>query len=129
MNPEKLKYFEGKLLELRSQLVKELGHFSNDVFKETQVNSSGDLSAYHSHMADQGTDAMEREKAFMFMSTEGKLLVSVNDALRKIVKKTYGVCEVCHNAINPERLEALPYARMCISCKTAEEKKSSVERR
>ncbi len=121
MNSNKLKVFELKLLEMHSKLVKELGYFAKDIFKETPVNSSGDISAYHSHMADQGTDAMEREKAFLFMSQEGKILVGVNDALHKIVKKTYGTCEVCNKAINIERLEAIPYARLCINCKKTEE--------
>lgn len=124
MNENTIKEFEARLLEMRNKLVKELGYFSKDIFKETLVNSSGDISAYHSHMADQGTDAMEREKAFMFMSNEGKVLKSVNDALRKIVRKTYGFCEVCNNPINEERLKAIPYARLCIKCKQAEEDRS-----
>ena len=126
MDEAKLKQLEIKLLELRNQLIKEMGHFSHDVFNETPMNSSGDLSAYHSHMADQGTDAMEREKAFLFMSTEGKLLTSVNEALRKIVRKQYGNCELCGKPINPERLEAIPYARLCIRCKTEDEKRNSL---
>ncbi len=124
MTEKNLKKFEDQLLEIRGKLIQELGYYSKDVFNETQVNSTGDISAYHSHMADQGTDQMEREKAFMFMSQEGKVLKSVNDALRKIVKKDYGKCESCHKAISVERLKAIPYARLCINCKRMEEEKT-----
>ncbi len=124
MKKKLLDNFESSLLEIRAKLIKEIGYFSKDVFKETPLNASGDISAYHSHMADQGTDAMEREKAFLFMSKEGQILKSVNDALRKIVKKSYGSCELCNEQINVERLKAIPYARLCISCKKVEEEKS-----
>ena len=47
----------------------------------------GDLSSYSFHMADQGTDAMEREKAFLFASQEGRFLWHIDEALRRLYKK------------------------------------------
>jgi RNA polymerase-binding transcription factor len=44
----------------------------------------------------------------------------VDLALSKIDKGTYGTCERCGNPIGPERLEAIPYARLCVSCKQKE---------
>jgi RNA polymerase-binding transcription factor DksA len=73
-------------------------------------------------MADAGTDAMEREKAFLFASTEGRLLMEVNDALRRLYNGVYGVCEMCDKPISRARLQAMPYVRMCVSCKEKEEK-------
>jgi RNA polymerase-binding transcription factor DksA len=74
-------------------------------------------------MADQGTDAMEREKAFLFASKEGRQLYQIDSALRRLYKdpKVFGKCELCGEPILWERLEALPYATLCIACKEREE--------
>ena len=65
---------------------------------------------------------MEREKAFLFASAEGRLLVEVNDALRRLYNGVYGICEICEKPISRARLEAMPYVRLCVSCKEKEEK-------
>jgi RNA polymerase-binding transcription factor DksA len=74
-------------------------------------------------MADQGTDAMEREKQFLFASQEGRYLWHVNEALRRLYKTPdkFGLCHQCGAEINFERLDALPHARLCITCKEKEE--------
>ena len=121
MNKKELKHFEDRLLRERNRAVKELGHFDQSV---TNGQSSGDsVSAYSFHMADQGTDAMEREKAFLFASKEGRLLYHIDQALRRLYKtpESYGVCEECGTKVNEERLDALPHARLCIGCKEREE--------
>jgi RNA polymerase-binding protein DksA len=115
-------HFEKRLLEEREKIIKQLTQF-NESFAETLQGSDGDLSAYSFHMADQGTDAMEREKAFLFASKEGRLLYHIDQALRRLYKtpKRYGVCEQCGEDIGFERLDALPHARLCIRCKELEE--------
>jgi RNA polymerase-binding transcription factor DksA len=74
-------------------------------------------------MADQGTDAMEREKAFLFASQEGRFLWHIDEALRRLYRspETFGKCHQCSNEIAFERLDALPHARYCIDCKQREE--------
>jgi DnaK suppressor protein len=114
--------FEQRLMEERKKLLKEMGHLENTVLKVNQRDSSGDLSGYSFHMADVGTDAMEREKAFLFASNEGHLLREIDDALRKIYGGEYGTCENCGKPIARARLEAVPYARLCKSCKELEER-------
>ena len=76
---------------------------------------------YSTHM-EQGTDAMEREKTFLFASREGKFLNYLEDALARIEKGEYGRCTECDKLIEKERLEAVPHARLCIECKEKEEK-------
>jgi RNA polymerase-binding transcription factor DksA len=117
-----LKELEVRLLDERRKIMKDMGHLENTVLKVNQRDSSGDLSGYSFHMADAGTDAMEREKAFLFASTEGRLLMEVNDALRRLYNGVYGICEVCEKPISRARLQAMPYTRMCVSCKVKEEK-------
>jgi len=116
------KHFEARLLEERGRLLKELGYLEQNVLKVNQRDSSGDLSGYSFHMADLGTDAMEREKAFLFASAEGRAIYDVDEALRRLYGGNYGTCESCGQPIARERLEVVPHARLCVRCKEREEK-------
>jgi len=122
VNKKDLKHFEQRLMEERNKLLEQLAHLEKDVFSQTPKDSSGDLSAYTFHMADLGTDAMEREKAFLFASSEGRLLYHINEALRRLYRNEYGNCESCGEPISKERLEVVPHARLCIKCKEKEER-------
>ena len=86
-------------------------------------DEDGDLGSYSFHMADQGTDAMEREKVFLMASKEGRFLWHIDEALRRLYRspETFGKCHQCGNEIAFERLDALPHARYCIDCKQREE--------
>ena len=119
---QELKELETRLLEERRKILKEMGHLESTVLKVNQRDSSGDLSGYSFHMADAGTDAMEREKAFMFASKEGRTLVEINEALRRVYRGEYGICESCGLPISRGRLEAMPMASLCVACKEKEEK-------
>lgn len=122
LSAEDLKYFEKRLLEERDRVKKHLG-FYEDAFKAGDQASDGDLSSYSYHMADQGTDAMEREKQFLFASQEGRYLWHINYALNKLytTPEKYGYCEATGKPIGFERLDALPHARFCIEHKAKEE--------
>jgi len=117
-----LKALETILLTERQRLLRELGHLENTVLKRSLRETSGELSGYSFHMADVGTDAMEREKAFHFASSEGRALLDVDDALRRLYGGNYGSCESCGNPIGRERLEVVPHARLCVACKEKEER-------
>jgi DnaK suppressor protein len=122
MGKKQLAHLEKRLLEERARVMKELGHY-DESFSSSLQASNGDLSSYSFHMADQGTDAMEREKAFLFASQEGRYLWHVNQALRRLYRSPmlFGKCEHCGEDISFERLDALPHARLCIKCKAKEE--------
>lgn len=122
MKKKEREHLEQRLLKERARAVKELGHY-DESFSNTPQASDGDLSAYSFHMADQGTDAMEREKAFLFASKEGRLLYHIDEALRRLYRRPeeFGTCEECGQEIGFERLDALPHARLCIRCKEQEE--------
>jgi DnaK suppressor protein len=121
MPKKQLAHFEKRLLEERKRVIKELGHHGDTFGPNGEAD--GDTSAYSFHMADQGTDAMEREKAFLFASQEGRFLWHIDQALRRLYKspETFGKCHQCGNEIAFERLDALPHARFCIACKQREE--------
>jgi DnaK suppressor protein len=127
MKKKDLDKYEKLLLAKRAELISELGLLKKDALDTTIKDLTGDLSSYSYHMADQGTDAMEREKAFLFASKNGRLLYHIDEALRRIKDKTYGKCQECGQEISATRLEAVPHARLCIKCKEKEEKKKLVE--
>ncbi|MEO7366851.1 MAG: TraR/DksA C4-type zinc finger protein [Gemmatimonadaceae bacterium] len=122
MTKKNLDHFEKRLMEERKRVLKELGHY-DEAFNNTLQGNDGNLSAYSFHMADQGTDAMEREKAALFASQEGRFLWHLDEALRRLYRSpdTFGKCHNCGNEIAFERLDALPHARFCINCKQTEE--------
>jgi RNA polymerase-binding protein DksA len=122
MKKKQLAHLEKRLLEERARVIKELGNY-DEQFSGTLQASDGDLSSYSFHMADQGTDAMEREKQFLFASKEGRYLWHVNEALRRLYSspEDFGICHECGEEISFERLDALPHARLCIKCKAKEE--------
>lgn len=127
MDESQLKHLEERLLRERARALKEIGYY-DESFSNTQQGSDGDISSYSFHMADQGTDAMEREKAFLFASKEGRFLYHIDQALRRLYQnpEEFGQCAECGEEIAFERLDALPHARLCIRCKEQEE--SGVER-
>jgi DnaK suppressor protein len=122
MSQKLLKHFEKRLLDERRRVLKELGQYS-ETFNATPQSADGDLSSYSFHMADQGTDAMEREKAFLFASQEGRFLWHIDEALRRLYRapEQFGKCHSCGEEIDFDRLDALPHARLCIACKQKEE--------
>jgi DnaK suppressor protein len=123
LTKKQLSYFESRLLEERRRVLKDLGHHG-ETLTGSGEGESQDASAYSFHMADQGTDAMEREKAFLFASKEGRFLWHIDQALRRLYKSPEDVREVPpvrRQDIAFERLDALPHARYCIECKQREE--------
>ena len=128
LSAKDLKHFEELLKTELQKIRKEMGHLETTVLKVNQRDSPGDLSGYSFHMADAGTDAMEREKAFLFASAEGRLLMEINEALRRVYRSEYGVCENCGQSIARARLEAMPYVRLCLPCQEKKEKEERAGR-
>ena len=84
--------------------------------RESMENAS-DESAYSYHMADAGTDAQEREKTYMLFNRTRKFVKYLDDALKRIDNKTYGVCKVTGKKISKGRLEAVPHTQLSIEAK------------
>jgi len=114
LTPDDYKYFEQRLLAERAKIMREMGHLESTVLKVNPRDSAGELSGYSFHMADAGTDSMEREKAFDIASKEGRLLMEIDDALRRLYNGAFGICEISGKPIVRARLEALPWARLSI---------------
>ena len=122
---EDLPYFQQLILKKRDELTQELEDLKETSLEKSYQEYTGEVSTYSYHMADQGTDAQEREKAFLFASREGKYLAYLDRALERIKAGTYGYCQECGEPISKARLEAVPTARLCIACKSKEENRAS----
>jgi len=122
MNKTQLAHIEKRLLEERARVLRSLGLF-DQMAKADRESQDSDLAAYTDHMADQGTEAMEREKAALFATKEGRYLYRIEEALRRLYNdpKKFGSCHTCGAPVGFERLDALPHARYCINCKVKEE--------
>jgi len=118
MDKKKSEFFKKLINKEREKLIDKLKYLRESAMDTTVKDASGDHSSYSFHMADQGTDAQEREKAFLFASRESQYLERLDQALKRIDDDTFGICSKCNTPIDSERLEAVPIATMCYECKT-----------
>ncbi|HKJ31393.1 MAG TPA: TraR/DksA C4-type zinc finger protein, partial [Balneolales bacterium] len=84
--------------------------------KESHENDS-DESAYSFHIADAGSDMQEREKTYMLIHRTRKFIIYLDEALKRIDNKTYGICKVTGKKISKGRLEAVPHTQLSIEAK------------
>ena len=117
---KKLAAFQERLEDKRQEAIEELEYCKRELEKSLS-EAAGESSTYSFHMADQGTDAQEREKTFMFAARQGKYIQTLEAAIERIENGTYGVCSKCGDQISEGRLRAVPTAKLCINCKSAGE--------
>jgi DnaK suppressor protein len=109
-----LKQFREMLLEKRREILRNVNEFEDEALKKSRLDATGDLSSMPIHMADLGTDNYEQEFALGLMDSERKLLREIDEALRRIGDKSYGICEGTGQPIPKARLKAQPWARHCV---------------
>jgi DnaK suppressor protein len=116
----KNKLTQAELEKLRAILSEKLDEFymENDALREER----SDLSRMPIHMADLGTDSYEQELTLELMDSERNLIAEIDDALNRIEDGTYGICEAGGEPIPKRRLEAIPWARLCVACRGLMEK-------
>src|SRR5512139_981582 len=121
MNKKELARFR-KLIEAeRERVRRNLGIIEEEISDRTSNKASGN-QGYSNHMADIGSDAMEQEQAFLHASQETEYLKQLEDALKRVEDGSYGECEECSGTIPVKRLEAYLAARLCVACKSKQEK-------
>lgn len=118
MEKKDLEYFKEIILQKRKKLVEELESIRENA--TTDAGSGSADSTYAYHMADVGTDAQEREKAFLWLARENKYLAHLNAALERIESGEYGYCASCGEPIAKKRLEEVPHTTHCVACKNKE---------
>jgi DnaK suppressor protein len=116
-------YFKELLLEKRRAVVEALEYLHKEnpgsLEEETGELVSGSADQ---HMADTATETVGREIDYTLEASDGRLLAAIDAALARIDAGIYGVCVNCGAQIAPERLEAMPWATLCIDCKRKEER-------
>ena len=115
MDKKKIMELENKLINIKKEREKSLNNDHLGLGESIRDNAS-ELSSYDNHPGDLGTETFEAEKNFSFRNNDKFIIAEVDEALRKIKNGTYGLCEHCGKEITEERLDIIPYTRLCISC-------------
>jgi len=127
MNTEDLDFFKKLVVEKLSQTSDDIESIESTSRNHGMEMTSEDRSTYSLHMADHGTDAMEKEKSQLLAQRGGDYIEYLNEALQRIEGGTFGVCRICNGEIGRARLEAVPTATQCIDCKSKRENELDVE--
>jgi RNA polymerase-binding transcription factor DksA len=109
------KRWKDLLISLRHRLLQEGSHLEEEGLKALEQEVSVD------HMADFGSDSSEQETTLQLIESNSLSLRDVDDALKRIDAKSYGLCEECEALIPSARLGILPHARFCIECQSKRE--------
>ncbi|MEZ4701706.1 MAG: molecular chaperone DnaK [Rhodothermales bacterium] len=120
LTDEELRYFEDLIVQRRSSAVEDIDRLRMQL-QDAREQSEND-TAYSYHMADAGTDAMEREKLYLMLARQQKYVSYLDRALERIKNKTYGICKITGNPISKERLEAVPHTEISIEAKLKQRK-------
>lgn len=111
LDSKTLERIQDILIKMRDRLTGQISALSDESLKYIDDSSSEDR-----------TDDFDREFALNLVSTEQESVFEIDNALRRIKEGTYGMCDFCGCPVEKARLQALPFARMCIKCQSASEK-------
>ncbi len=122
--PRTRKLSKAALARLRAQLEAEREQLLAEmvVLDATQVVGMWRDSGYDDDYADTGSATFERERAQSLALNARRILTQIEDALKRVESGSYGLCERCGKPIESERLEALPYATLCLADKQLDER-------
>jgi len=120
IKPEWSKFYQN-LLELRERLL----HQMDGLAKE----SAEELAGYSLHMADSGTDNFDRDFALSLLSSDQDAVYEIEEALKRIEKDTYGVCELTGKPIPRARLDAIPWTRFTVEAQAQLEREGALRQK
>ena len=118
---KELEHYRERLLAERERILRELGRIT-EAINESAEEQEAAKQSYSNHLADIGSDYMEKEKNYYYADQEGQYLKAIEAALLRIESGEYGQCLECFELISDKRLEAVPAAELCIACKDKKEK-------
>lgn len=108
------------LQEERAKLERELQAFEKEL--SSSIEETSGESPYGQHLAENAAASLDREMDLTLESNLREVLHRIDRALLKLDEGSYGVCDACGGPIGEERLEAAPYAVLCMACKRREER-------
>lgn len=115
MDSSKLEYFKKLLLEKRKEIKDNRDRLWENI--RQSYDSEDDISRYPDNLADHNPTLDDNENNFRFLEREDKYIQILDEALERINAGLYGVCRVCGQEINEERLTAVPTTNICVNCK------------
>lgn len=121
LSDAELQHFRELLIAKRNELIGNVNTMESEALRKTRSEGSGDLSMMPIHMADIGTDNYEQEFTLGLIANEREMLRDIDDALKRIEKRTFGICEATHKPISKARLKIKPWARFCLEYKRSQE--------
>ena len=113
---KELEKFKTLILEKRKILSAELLEAKEKA--DEVLNNNSTNAIYSSHMADAGSDQQEMEKNYYMMNRENNYLQYLNRALSMIEEGTFGICSICGELIDKERIIEVPHTSSCYDCKS-----------
>ncbi|PAW70142.1 MAG: hypothetical protein B9S38_08390 [Verrucomicrobiia bacterium Tous-C4TDCM] len=108
-----------RLLDLRDELVDAMSGMTGEI---RNAPEGSEASGSGMHQGDAGSDAYDRDFALSVLAKEQDALYEIEQALRRIDRGAYGVCEMSGKTIPQARLEAIPFARLTVECQAQWEK-------
>ena len=120
VKPEWQKFYD-RLLELREQLLRQMDGLAKE--------SAQELPSYSLHMADSGTDNFDRDFALSLLSSDKDAVYEIEEALKRIERNSYGVCELTGKTIPKARLEAIPWTRFTVEAQAQLEREGALRQR
>lgn len=127
--PRKLDIHRERLNELKAQLELDLEQYQTQERElaggpdEPGPGQHWEHAGYGDHLADDATELFEREKVLGLEQALRQHQAQVEHALARVADGGYGTCEVCGLPIPEERLQAMPEATVCVSCKAEAERR------
>ena len=91
--------------------------------------SAEEMSSYSLHMADSGTDNFDRDFALSLLSSDQDAVYEIEEALKRIEKDTYGICELTSKPIPRARLDAIPWTRFTVDAQAQLEREGALRQR
>lgn len=122
MKKADVKVYKERLLALRARVRGDVTQMADSALKQSRTQANGDLSSMPIHMADLGTDNFEQEFTLSLMESDAGILDKIEAALERVEDGNYGQCEECGAKIPKTRLNAIPYATMCVKCASEHER-------
>jgi RNA polymerase-binding protein DksA len=107
--------FKQALLEERDR-VKHAIQYLHDENPGSIIDETGEETSYDNHLGDTATVTYDRELDYTLEENSEQVLADIEAALQRIEDGTYGICTNCGKQISEERLEARPWATLCIDC-------------
>jgi RNA polymerase-binding transcription factor DksA len=87
------------------------------------------MAGYSLHMADSGTDNFDRDFALNLLSSDQDAIYEIEEALKRIEKNTYGICELTGKTIPKARLTAIPWTRFTVEAQAQLEREGALRQR